>query len=223
MQNGEIDRETMINCISQKVGSEYQKPLRQVQFVFLVRNISQISASQFNRQQTELDQNGISQSYIDIQSRSQTAVTPPSFQGNPELLKKWFNLQADIAVFYKYCREQGIEPDDAGFALPRGLQCREQISLSFQAMQKFLDQRLCEKTQWEINEMSWKILWIMKREFPTLAKRLGIKCAENRNLFCDEPYHVYEACRLNKTRPHRNDLNTLWIKEDNMVPQNTTV
>ncbi|NQU65664.1 MAG: FAD-dependent thymidylate synthase [SAR324 cluster bacterium] len=221
IQNGEIDREMMHSCISQYVSEGHLVPLRQAQFVFVIKNISQISVSQVNRQQIELGKNNISQGYLDLQYKGQNVVTPPSFHENPELLQRWSNLKADIITFYKYCRENGIEPADAGFVLPQGLQCQEQISFSFKSMQNFLDQRLCENTQWEINEMSWKIFQIMEKEFPSLAKRLGIKCWENRNLFCDEPCHIYKTCRWGKTRPHKNDFNSLWVRDGQDTAQTT--
>ena len=219
IQSGEITREAMVNYAAKNLGSNYQTPLKQAQFLFVVDNISQIGSSYFNRQQIESDKNNIAQSYLELQNKDQTAVTPPSFQVNPELLEKWSNLQTDIVAFYNYCRDQGVEADDAGFALPRGLRCREQISMSFQTMQRFLDQKMCEKIQWEINELSWQIFQIMKKEFPTLAKRLGIKCWENRNLFCDEPHQIYESCKWHRSRPHKDDLNSLWARENNLTSQ----
>ncbi len=219
IQSGEISRDTMVGYVSQNSGNNQYPSLKQAQFVFAVDNISQLSTSYFNRQHNELGRNSISQTYLDFQNKQLAAVTPPSFQDNPGLLEKWSHLQVEIVSFYNYCREQGVDVNDAGFALPRGLRCREQISMSFQAMQRFLDQKMCEKTQWEINGLSWQIFQIMKKEFPTLAKRLGIKCWENRNLFCDESRQKYETCKWQKSRPHKDDLNSLWVGDNNMSSQ----
>ena len=209
----------MVRYVSKKSESDHYPPLKQAQFIFSVDNISQLSTSYINRQQIDSHKNGTSINHLDFESEQQIAVTPPSFQDNPELLEKWSHLQAEIITFYNYCSEQGIDADDAGFALPQGLRCREQIYMSFQAMQRFLDQKMCEKNRWEINRLSWQIFQIMKKEFPTLAKRLGIKCWENRNLFCDEPHHIYNSCKWKKSRPHRDDLNSLWVGDNNMSAQ----
>jgi len=218
IQSGEISRDTMVGHAARNLGNN-PLPLKQAQFIFAVDNISQLCISYFNRPLSESNNNSISHDYLDLKSRSQTAVIPPSFQASPELLAKWAHLQSEIVTFYNYCREQGIDANDAGFALPRGLRCREQISMSFQALQRFLDQKMCQKTQWEINGLSWQIYQIMKEEFPTLAKRLGIKCWENRNLFCDESQQIYKSCKWHKSRPHKDDLNSLWVGNNQIASQ----
>ncbi|MBU2645761.1 FAD-dependent thymidylate synthase [bacterium] len=210
IRRNEISREAMTDFVSEKFGDNCHAPLRQAQFIFVVDNISRLSASKLNRQQMEMGKTDLFRLSVNRQDSAPVAATPPSFRDNPDLLEKWNGLQAEMVEFYHACREHGIDPDDAGFALPQGLLCREQISMNFQTIQRFMDQGLCENTQWEIREMSWQILQILKVEFPTLAKRLGIKCWENRNLACDEPYHIYQSCKWNQDRPHKKDLTGIW-------------
>lgn len=206
IQEKGISREEMEQQLPKGLIKTLPPELRQAHFVFMVDNISRISALSLHRFSIETDKPGLICTDQFRHSGDHLAVTPPSFQKHRDLQKKWSVLQSEMIAFYKACCEKGIDPEDAGFALPRGLLCREQISMSFQVMQQFLDIKMCEHTHWEIRNASRQIYRWMKREFPTLARRLGIKCWENRNLFCDEPYDLYKSCRLHSTRPHKRHL-----------------
>ena len=213
-QEKTISREEMAAILPAKKKDHYSTNLRQAQFVFKVENISRISSISLNRASTKAEGAGIICAAPQAQNSRELAVTPPSFQRSQELIKKWFDLQAEIDSFYKTCLDLEISADDAAFALPQGLLCSEQLSMSSQAMQQFLDSSMCEETSWELKKLSNQIYQIMKREFPSLSGRLGIKCWENRNLFCDEPYERYKMCKWSKTRPHQSHLNNLWRNEN---------
>ncbi len=210
IHSGEISAEVMQTFVEEKLGTGHTSPLRQVQFVFVVDNISRACTAQFNRHHIGIEREEMSQRYVNFNKGIQAFVTPPSIQKDPLALERWETLQQQILAFYNFCTKRGIKQEDARFALPMGTVSREQFSMGFQAMQQFLDVRLCDRAQWEIRDMAWQIYRIMRKEFPTLTARLGIKCWENRSMFCDEDYKNYEGCKWSKTRPHRDDLNDLW-------------
>lgn len=212
---GEISRETMIKFVAEKLSTGHTSPLRQVQFIFVVDNISRACSAQFNRHHIGIEREEMSQRYVNFNQGINAFITPPAIQKNEAVLQRWCALQKEIVDFYNFCTEKGIKQEDARFALPMGTVSREQFSMGFQAMQQFLDVRMCERAQWEIREMSWLMYRIMKKEFPTLASRLGIKCWENRSLFCEEDYKEYKKCKWSRTRPHRTDLNDLWKESRN--------
>ncbi|MCP4751832.1 MAG: FAD-dependent thymidylate synthase [Proteobacteria bacterium] len=220
IQKGEISKETMNTFVKEKLGTGHTSPLRQVQFVFVVDNISRACTAQFNRHHIGVEREEMSQRYVNFTKGINAFITPPSFRKDPEVLERWTELQKDIVDFYNYSTDQGIKQEDARFALPMGTVSREQFSMGFQAMQQFLDVRMCDRAQWEIRDMSWQIYRIMKKEFPTLTTRLGVKCWENRNLYCDEDYKEHKKCKWSKTRPHKNDLSDLWKKARKKDPEN---
>lgn len=213
IKTGEIKRQQMEDFVVEKLGTGHTSPLRQVAFVFVVDNVSRACTAQFNRHHIGIEREEMSQRYVDFNKGIKAFVTPPSIQENPKILEKWNNLQSDMVGFYNDCLAEGIKKEDARFALPMATVSREQFSMGFQAMQQFLDVRMCERAQWEIRDMAWQIYRLMKKEFPHLAERLGIKCWENRNLYCDEDYKAYKACMWSRSRPHKDDLAQLWKKE----------
>lgn len=210
IKSGEIPRETIENFVKDKLGTGHTSPLRQVVFVFVVDNISRACTAQFNRHHIGIEREEMSQRYVDFNKGIQSFITPPSIQDDAEALIKWTQLQKSILEFYNFCLERGIKKEDARFALPMATSSREQFTMGFQAMQQFLDVRMCERAQWEIREMAWQMYRVMKKEFPHLAERLGIKCWENRQLYCDEDYAAYQVCKWSKSRPHKQDLAEIW-------------
>ncbi len=210
---GEIERAKMESFVAEKLSTGHTSPLRQVVFVFVVDNISRACTAQFNRHHIGVEREEMSQRYVEFNQGIKAFVTPPSIQENPQILQKWQKLQKETVQFYDECLAEGIQKEDARFALPMATLSREQFAMGFQAMQQFLDVRMCERAQWEIREMAKQIYKIMKHEFPHLAERLGIKCWENRNLYCDEDYKAYQACLWSKSRPHKQDLADLWQNE----------
>lgn len=213
IESGEIDKDQMLNFVGEKLGTGHTSPLRQVQFVFVVDHISRAATAQFNRHHIGIEREEMSQRYVDFNKGIKAFVTPPSFLEKPEVLNRWVKLQEEMISFYDFAQSEGIKKEDARFGLPMATVSREQFSIGFQAMQQFLDVRMCERAQWEIRDMAWQMYHIMRKEFPTLAKRLGIKCFENRNLYCDEDYKAYQACKWSRSRPHRDDLADLWKRE----------
>ena len=210
IKNGDITRKAMEAFVEEKLGTHPTGPLRQVQFIFVVDNLSRSCSSLLNRHQIVIDKENTGLHYIEIEGITQKFATPPAFSKNEIVLEKWIQLKDEIQSFYHLCAEEGIPPEDAGFALPMGTVSREQFSMGFQALQQFLDLQLCEKASWEGREMAWQIFRTMKKEFPNLSSRLGIKCWENRNLFCDEDSQFYHKCKWSQTRPHKNELTEMW-------------
>jgi len=210
IKTGKISRKTMEGIMAERLGIGYTGPLRQVQFIFVVENLSSACSALFNRQYNSIESGKTPQRYLDVTENTNLFITPPSFRENQAVQIKWNDLQNQIVAFYKFCASQGIQPEDARFALPLGTVSKEQFSMGFQTMQQFLDVYMCEKAPWEHREMAWQIFRTMKEAFPSLNARLGIKCWENRNLFCDETHEFYAQCKWSKTRPHKSDLTEMW-------------
>lgn len=210
IREGEISKRKMESFLSKQLGTGHTSPLRQTHFVFVVDNISRAATAQFNRHHIGIERAEMSQRNVNFNRGIKAFITPDSFRKEEGVMERWRKLRDEVMEFYNYCLEKGIRQEDARFALPMATVSREQFSMGFQAMQNFLDVRLCERAQWEIKEMAWRIYKIMRKEFPSLSRRLGIKCWQNRYFHCDEDYKAYQGCRWSKSRPHKKDLSRLW-------------
>ncbi len=211
INNGDISEQQMEDFIAEKLQTGHSSPLRQSHFIFVVDGISRAATAQFNRHHIGVEREEMSQRYVNFTKGIGAFVTPPSFKENPAILEEWTQLQQACINFYTKCTNAGIKQEDARFALPMATVSREQFAMNLQSMQNFLAVRMCERAQWEIRDMAWQMYRLMKKHHPILARtKLGIKCWENQNAFCDEDLQAYRKCRWSQSRPHKTDMINLW-------------
>lgn len=210
VESERVSKEEMLLRLKAKGLLNNAFPYQHIRFVFAICNISQIANEilefprrfDFKRLATKLTQ--------PIQSRDHQFVTPPAIKKDKDLNAKWIALQNQVNDFLKLCDAKGVSPEESNVAYPLAKLTTKQISLTFQDIQLFLDEMMCDKIFWEIREIAWSMYRLIKKEFPTLESRIGIKCWENRNLCCNENKEIYDKCQWRKKRPHMSDLNSLF-------------
>jgi len=212
IRRGTISKEQIKQTIEQTKHKLPTTAHRQVQFVFLIENISTLSLNHL-----ELFNKGLNRaSLVDLENRTQrktpTWVIPPELKKQPEIFSHLQKIHSELALLTEQCQKNDISDLNMHYLLPSGTANTEQLSIGFTEMQLFLDEQMCEEAEWEIHDLSWQIYQIMKKEFPTLADRLGPKCWENRHLFCDKAYESYQNCKWSQCRSHKADLSGLWGK-----------
>lgn len=205
----EITQQEIYAFLKKVLATGHTAPLRQLNFIFVVDNISRAATAQFNRHHIGIERAEMSQRYVDFKKSEGQFITPPTIQKTPEVLEAYAYLLGEVKQFYKFATDKGIPKEDARFGLPMSTVSREQFSMGFQAMQSFLDVRMCSRAQWEIRGMAWQIYKIMRKKYPFLSKYLGPKCWYNRVGYCDELQRDYRACKWSKHRPHKVELKRL--------------
>jgi hypothetical protein len=207
IRRGDITTTAMQRMVWGRAARNYPQQLRHNVFIFGVDHISLAGAALYNPYQIAVIRDSHTTWRTDNNHRADSRyVLPPTYRRQPDIMAGWVKLQAEIDAFQSLCRDCNISPAEAGVALPLATSLRSQFIVEFKGLQSFIDDAMCEKSQWEIREMGRQIVEIMQAEFPILAERLGAKCSENRNLCCEEPYDDYVACRWYAIRPHRKDL-----------------
>lgn len=214
IKSGKITETQIKKFLRERFKTGHTSPLRQLHFVFTIEGVSRVLTAQFNRHTIAVERAEMSQRYIKIEDRP--IVVPDSIrdckvnQDYPddnaisyfnEAIETSYELYDSLVDFYE------IPQADARYMLPIGTESREQFSIGFEALQNFLDVRLCEKAQAEHKEMAWRIYKIMRREFPFLSSTLGVKCWENRLGYCDE---AKKCEKWGKKRPGKRELMKMW-------------
>jgi len=215
IKSGKITEKQIKKFLRERFKTGHTSPLRQLHFVFTIEGVSRVLTAQFNRHTIAVERAEMSQRYINIEDNP--VIVPESIKNCEvnkdypednaesyfqESIEQAYDLYDSLIDFYK------IPQEDARYGLPIGTESREQFSIGFEALQNFLDVRLCEKSQTEHRTMAWKIYKIMRKQFPFLSSALGIKCWENRLGYCDES----QKCeKWGKKRPHKKELMRLWL------------
>ena len=216
IKSGKISETQIKKFLRARFKTGHTSPLRQIHFTFTIEGVSRVLTAQFNRHTIGVDRCEMSQRYVNL-TNEVAAVIPESLESydvkSHQSHPADFMLEFYREAFNKYTYMQGawgIKAEDARYLLPMGSESREQATFSFEALQNFLDVRLCSQAQNEHKEMAWKMYKIMRKRFPFLSSALGIKCWSNRLGYCNEGEKQYCKCEWSKKRPHKIELMKLW-------------
>ncbi|ACJ15922.1 alternative thymidylate synthase [Thermococcus onnurineus NA1] len=122
--------------------------------------------------------------YIKINPRDveETFVIPESVKKNPELYEKWKKLMRETIQLYEETYKAGVHQEDARFILPQAVRTKIVVTMNLRELKHFLGLRACERAQWEIRDVAWKMLGeIAKNEElrPIIRwAKLGPRCVQ---------------------------------------------
>ncbi len=152
-------------------------------YVFGVTGLSRAATHQLVRHRhLQFDQQ--SQRYLAFKDAAFPYVKPRKLSSLPELSKRFDDLMREIGETYNELLKGGLPSEDARFVLPNAAASQLVVSGNARAWYEFLTLRTCNMAQWEIREMAFSILRILKREDPVLFKDAGATCVRG---FCHEP------------------------------------
>jgi len=76
-------------------------------------------------------------------------------------------------------QEQGRDKkanEDARFVLPQASESKIVVTMNCRSLIHFFELRCCERAQWEIRKMAWKMLRILRAELPVIFEPAGPRC-----------------------------------------------
>jgi thymidylate synthase (FAD) len=151
-------------------------------FTFGVSGVSRALTHQLVRHR-HMSYEQKSQRYIKVKGQFEF-ITPPSIEARPEIKAKYDVLMGQIAEFYEAALAAGTPPEDARFALPNAAETQIVITANARALLDFFTLRTCNNAQWEIRELAFAMLRLVKKVAPTLFIRAGATCVRG---YCNEP------------------------------------
>ena len=152
-------------------------------YIFGVTGLSRAATHQLVRHRhLQFDQQ--SQRYLAFKNAEFPFVKPKKIASLPEVSERFDRLMADVGKAYQALLDAGIPGEDARFVLPNATASQLVVSGNARAWYEFLTLRTCNMAQWEIREMSFQVLRILKREDPDLFKDAGATCVRG---YCHEP------------------------------------
>ncbi len=151
-------------------------------FTFGVSGVSRALTHQLVRHR-HMSYEQKSQRYIKIKGQFDF-ITPPSLAALPAIKAKYETLMRDIAAFYADAVAAGVPAEDARFALPNAAETQIVVTANARALLDFFTLRTCNNAQWEIRELAFAMLRLVKRAAPSLFVRSGATCVRG---YCNEP------------------------------------
>jgi len=173
----------MLRTVDRVRAAGHHSPLEHNIYVFGVTGLSRSASHQLVRHRhLQFDQQ--SQRYLAFKNGEFPFVKPKRIASLPQLSDRFDDLMRQVSGIYKELLDAGVPSEDARFVLPNAAASNLVVSGNARAWYDFLTLRTCNMAQWEIRELAFQILRILKREDPVLFKDAGATCVRG---YCNEP------------------------------------
>lgn len=198
-----IEKETEQNNASfvemlAKLGHE--SPLEHVSFTFGVEQVSRALLAQITRHRLA-SFSVQSQRYVSEENFS--FVVPPEIEQNEEMFRLFSNFMNESKVAYSKLLEglnkinldklegSGLANDvakmkaqkrsceDARFVLPNACCCKFIVTMNARSLLNFFKLRCCNRAQWEIRQLAFKMFSLVVDVAPSLFKNAGPNCVRH--------------------------------------------
>jgi len=177
---GEIGHADQASFIAKVLESGHDSPVEHVSYSFAVQGISRALTHQLVRHRIA-SYSQQSQRYVDESNFEY--VLPPAIARVPEARKKYEEFMAQVGRTYRdlkaILQEQGRDKkanEDARFVLPQASESKIVVTMNCRSLIHFFELRCCERAQWEIRKMAWKMLRILRAELPVIFEPAGPRC-----------------------------------------------
>ncbi|WP_457741780.1 FAD-dependent thymidylate synthase [Thermococcus sp.] len=141
------------------LGYGHESILEHAVLTFAIEGCSRVCSHQLVRHRiasyTQQSQRYIKLNPNDVE---ETFVIPDSVKKKPELYEKWKRLMKETIELYDESYKAGVHQEDARFILPQAVRTKIVVTMNLRELKHFFGLRLCERTQWELRQVAWKML-----------------------------------------------------------------
>lgn len=154
-------------------------------FTFKIFGVSRALMAQLTRHRIGTAFSIRSQRYCNEQQFDY--ITPPDIAKNEKTKQLYDLTMQNIAGAYEMLVAAGIKKEDARFLLPNACETVITFSCNFRELRHICAERLCSRAQWEIRQMTQRMVDEVVAVFPEAKPYLVPKCETNPQFpFCTE-------------------------------------
>jgi len=141
------------------LGYGHESILEHAVLTFAIEGCSRVCSHQLIRHRiasyTQQSQRYIVLNPEDVE---ETFVIPGDVKQRPELYEKWKRLMREAIELYEESYKAGVHQEDARFILPQAVRTKIVVTMNLRELKHFFGLRTCERAQWEIRKVAWKML-----------------------------------------------------------------
>ncbi|MBQ1461258.1 MAG: FAD-dependent thymidylate synthase [Selenomonas sp.] len=168
-----LSEDKVKEMVRRMVSLGHGSTLEHASFTFGIEGVSRVLTHQLVRHRiASYDQQ--SQRYV--AAHGFQYITPPSIAEKPEALAKYEALLAEIRKTYDELTDMGVPKEDARYVLANAAETKILVTMNARSLMHFFNLRCCNRAQWEIREMAYKMLAEVKKVAPTLFHNAGASC-----------------------------------------------
>lgn len=169
----EISREDASRVVSHVRDLGHHSVLEHASFTFSLEGVSRVLTHQLVRHRIA-SYSQQSQRYVKVEEAS--VVKPPKVSENPRAEEVFDKAVRAAKEAYQMLIGEGIPPEDARFILPQGIETNIVVTMNARELWHFFTLRTCFRAQWEINQVAWEMLRLVKEVAPELFRGAGPAC-----------------------------------------------
>lgn len=192
-----LDRENTINFINRLMSMGHESPIEHITFTFGIEGISRSLLAQMTRHRIA-SYSVKSQRYVN--EGKFEFITPPEIENDEEAKEIFLDaMKNDEETYirltnilkkkhYDAFLKDGVDEkkalsmaekkaiEDARYVLPNACETKMIATFNARSLINFFHHRCCERAQWEIRDLSEKMLMLVKEVSPTIFALAGPRC-----------------------------------------------
>lgn len=145
-------------------------------FTFSIEGISRVCSHELVRHRlASFTQQ--SQRYVKFDELN--VVVPPKIQENQEAKEIFDETIKQSMRAYQKLLDLGLKPEDARFCFPGAAKTNMMLTMNARSLMNFFALRCCRRAQWEIHELAYRMLRLVKEKAPVVFEKGGPSCVQN--------------------------------------------
>ena len=172
------------------MASGHFSTLEHASYTFAVEGVSRALTHQLVRHRLA-SYNQQSQRYVKFKEEP-PIVRPASVDTNPEAAQAFDEAIEACWQAYDKLVQAGVPAEDARYILPNACETKMVVTMNIRELMHFFSNRCCNRAQWEIRELAWKMLELVRPTAPFIFRTAGPGCMRGAcpegKMCCGNPY-----------------------------------
>ncbi|MDD5020966.1 MAG: FAD-dependent thymidylate synthase [Endomicrobiaceae bacterium] len=188
-----LDEHKIKDILIKIVKSGHLSVLEHASFTFAIEGVSRALLAQLTRHRIA-SFSVQSQRYVKFKNGID-CVVPPIIKKNKELLKEYQEFLKTSEKYYEKLLNAEIPAEDARYVLPNAASTKIVLTMNVRELRHFFALRCCNRAQWEIRDMSCRMLKLAKEIAPILFETAGPDCVSvgcTETMPCNNPWKKFK-------------------------------
>ena len=185
-----LDEESIIKVLRTIMSGGHFSTLEHASYTFAIDGVSRALTHQLVRHRLA-SFNQQSQRYVAYKN-GLDVIKPESIAQNEEANALFDKMIESTIEAYKAFLEAGVPAEDARYILPNAAETKIVVTMNIRELLHFFSLRCCNRAQWEIRDLAWKMLELVRPTAPFIFMDAGPGCVRGacpeKKMACGEPY-----------------------------------
>ncbi|WP_282191788.1 FAD-dependent thymidylate synthase [Adlercreutzia caecimuris] len=192
--------ERVKSVLSTIMGSGHFSTLEHASYTFAVDGVSRALTHQLVRHRIA-SFNQQSQRYVKFKGEI-PVVKPATVADNAETSALFDEAIECVTRAYRTLVEIGVPAEDARYLLPNAAETKIVITMNVRELLHFFELRCCNRAQWEIRDLAWKMLELARPTAPCIFADAGAPCVHGicpeGKMTCGNPFPRVDRATLDQ-------------------------